>query len=237
MSRFLRIFPGEKDFKEVSEKEYNHVIHPHRIEQLVGERESGLVIALEAELLKFDRPGGRLIEARKWQSESYVRWFARILRMLISFSNEPLTDETGAAYNSLMALASGFQSGFLPDPTFTDRTGALMAIGQGVAVNNSGFFGMQSLVGQSIARSSLFTTQQDAVAIVMSIDQGITIATPGTVNITEIGLFSQIWDTTQAGSANGAQSHITLLAYDQVTSTPFTQGQVAAPKYTLNFTA
>lgn len=35
MSRLLRMYPGETDFKEVNEKEYNHEFHPHEMERMM----------------------------------------------------------------------------------------------------------------------------------------------------------------------------------------------------------
>ena len=258
MSRFLRLFPGETEFREVNEKEYRHDIHPHEVEKMLrnsltpeqkvaleafekslgidqkdpGFAGEGLVCHLEGELLKYDRPHGKLLEARRWPSKSYVRWFARIARMMGSSTGENLEDDTATAYLSIMATDALFTSvaGFVGDPTTTDYTGANMAIGSGVGAEDSGYTNLIVPVANQVARQAVYTTTENAAQITFSVNEGITII-PAAVSITEIGLFAYIQQF------NTGQARRTLQAYDQVASTPFTQGQVAVPKYTLSFVA
>lgn len=258
MSRFMRLFPGETEFREVNEKEYRHDIHPHEIERMLrnsltpeqrvaleafekslgidqkdpGFAGEGLVCHLEGELLKFDRPGGKLLEARRWPSKSYVRWFARIARMMGSGSAETLNNDAAVAYVSSMATdpVTGSQVGLEADPTVTDYTGANMAIGSGVGAEDSGYTNLIVPIANQVARQAVYTTTENAAQITFSVNEGITII-PAAVSITEIGLFAYILPF------NFTTVQRTLMAYDQVAATPFTQGQVAVPKYTLSFVA
>jgi len=258
MSRFLRLFPGETEYREVSEKEYRHDIHPHEVERMLrnslkpaeraaleayeksigidakdpGFAGEGLVCHLEASLEKYDRPGGKLLEAKRWPSKSYVRWFARIIRMSMSQVSETLSNDVAAAYTPAMAVDSVASSvfGLVQDPNTTDYTGANMAIGSGVGAEDSGYTNLIVPVANQVARQAVYTTTENAAQITFSVNEGITII-PAAVSITEIGLFAYILPF------NATTIQRTLMAYDQVTSTPFTQGQVAVPKYTLSFVA
>lgn len=86
------------------------------------------------------------------------------------------------------------------------------------------------------ARTSLHTTQEDASAISMSINEGITISSPAGVTVTEIGLYAYLL-TYNASHDALTSSRMVLLAYDQVTLTTVSQGGVIVPKYTMAFTA
>ncbi len=258
MSRFLRLFPGETEFREVNEKEYRHDIHPHEVEKMLrnsltpeqrvaleafekslgidpkdpGFAGEGLVCHLEGELLKYERPGGKLLEAKRWPSKSYVRWFARIVRMMGSGVAETLQDENAVVYTSDMATDPLFssQAGLVADPTTTDYTGANMAIGSGVGAEDSGYTNLIVPLANQVARQAVYTTTENTAQITFSVNEGITII-PAAVTITEIGLFAYIFQF------NTSAIRRTLMAYDQVAATPFTQGQVAVPKYTLSFVA
>lgn len=257
MSRFLRLYPGETEYRAVSEKEYRHDIHPHEIERMlrnslspanraaleafeksigVSEKDpgfggEGLVCHLEGELLKYDRPGGKLLEAKRWPSKSYVRWFARIIRMIMSGVGETLTDVNALAFTSCMLQDPQFGGGALvPNPNITDYTGANMGIGSGVGAEDSGYTNLIVPVADQVARQAVYTTTENAAQITFSVNEGITIQ-PGAVSITEIGLFGYFFQFNTAAIVR------VLQAYDQVAATPFTQGQVAVPKYTLSFVA
>lgn len=257
MSRFLRLYPGETEYREVSEKEYRHDIHPHEVERMlrnslspesrkaleafekscgISEKDpgfagEGLVCHLEASLEKYDRQGGKLLEARKWPSKSYVRWFARIIRMIMSGVSETLTASDATVFTSVMLNDPLFGGGALvPNPNLTDYTGANMAIGSGVGAEDSGYTNLIIPVADQVARQAVYTTTENAAQITFSVNEGITIQA-GSVAITEIGLFAYLF------VFNTGNILRVLQAYDQVTSTPFTQGQVAVPKYTLSFVA
>lgn len=257
MSRFLRLYPGATEYREVSEKEYRHDIHPHEVERMlrnsmspenrkaleafeksigINEKDpgfagDGLVCHLEASIEKYDRQGGKLLEARRWPSKSYVRWFARIIRQIMSSVNETLTDVNAVVFNSTMNVDPNFgTAGLVANPNLTDYTGANMAIGSGVGAEDSGYTNLIIPVADQVARQAVYTTTENAAQITFSVNEGITIQA-GSVAITEIGLFAYLFN-----SSGGAIMR-TLQAYDQVVSTPFTQGQVAVPKYTLSFVA
>lgn len=255
MARLLRLYPGEKDFKEVSQKEFDHRFHPREMEQMLRkslppedlrkleeferflgvEKDPGfggrsLAAGLEASLSKYDSVGGRLLEARKWPSRSYVRWIARVMRMLFSFVTETLTASDATINTMAYTVEVGSTSGVLQSPTTVERTGANMAIGDGAGAEDSGYTDLISPIDNQVARKSVWTSVEDAVQITFNCAEGITIAAPGGVTVREIGLFCSMQNT------SGVQKRV-LFAYDQVTPTVFTQGQVAVPKYEMDFTA
>ncbi|MEM3000660.1 MAG: hypothetical protein QXP41_00510 [Candidatus Nitrosocaldus sp.] len=125
------MYPGEVDFREVSECEFYKDIHPHDIEDMVGEQSYGLVYSLDASLEVYD-PDKRLVVAKRWPARSYTRWFARIIRMLFSFTNENFTDVNNSSFQTSMTTnnISSTTAGLMGNPNTNPNTGALIGIGQ-----------------------------------------------------------------------------------------------------------
>lgn len=237
MARLLRIYPGETDFKEVNEKEFKHDFHPHEVEKMVDVSEYGLVSFLESEIAVYERPGGKLLEARRWPSRSYVRNFSKLLKMLVSFSAESLTDVNSSLFTPIWVTTSGNTNvGPMASPSITEATGAMLGIGQGVTSEDAGRTNLFVPVALQIARTALYTTTEDTVKIEFSINEGITIAASAGINVSEIGLFSWFNNTGATASSTTSQQ-AAMLAYDQVTVVPVSQGGVVAPKYTMSFVA
>jgi hypothetical protein len=120
----------------------------------------------------------------------------------------------------------------------TTVTGAELAIGNTVATGEeSSFINLKSLVAIQNARKSVATTQEDAAALIMVITAGVTVTTPGGLDISEIGMFARFRSNSPNESSN-APGRRQLLAYDffsPVTNVP--NGGVIAPRYTLSFAA
>jgi len=239
---FLRQYPGEKLFVPVTEKEFGRVIHPHEVEARLGEKDFGLIDYLECEIKVFDRPGGKLLAARRWPAQSYVRWFARIVRMMHSFVNETLTDITGTPFTPTWVVPNNANgtSGFQGQPDISNKVCAQMAVGQGVGAEDSSYFDLIARVGDpQPANKSVVTSQQDAAGVMFFVDQGVTVALIGGANISEVGLFTapipqnQNYQSTPVGGA--FPNRLTLLAYDQITPIAVPQGGVIAPKYTMSY--
>jgi hypothetical protein len=242
MTTFLRQYPGEKLFVPVTEEEFERAIHPHEVEARLGEKDFGLIDYLECSFRLFDKPGGKLLAARRWPAQSYVRWFARIVRMLHSFVPETLTDFTGVAFTPTLVVPNNASGGvgFQGQPDVSNNVCAQMAIGQGVGPEDSSYFDLIARVGDiQPANKSVVTSQQDAAGVAFFIDQGVTVAQIGGASISEVGLYTSPVPQFQNPFATftGGQfpNRRTLLAYDQITPVAVPQGGVFAPKYTLSY--
>lgn len=235
MTRLLRQFPGENLFREVSAKEFAHDFHPHEMEKMFGKGEDGLVVSLETEIAVYERPGGKLLEARRWPSRSFVRNFGRIVRMLFTGVSETVLDIAGTPYHTAMYKNNFGQAALTPDPFQQELAGAALAIGNGVPDEDSGRRCMVSPVAYQTVKNSVYTTTENAVTLAFSITDGLTVNNALGETITEVGLFAQFQSQ---GESNPAQRGIaTLMAYDGVTPLVVSHGGVVVPKYSMAFAA
>lgn len=242
MTTYLRQYPGEKLFVPVTEKEFERAMHPHEIEQRLGEKDHGLIDFLECSFRVFDKPGGKLLIARRFPSQSYTRWFGRIVRMLHSFVSETLTDITGAAFTPSLVVPNNAIGGcgFQGEPAVSVAACAQMAIGQGVGAEDSAYFDLIARIGDpQPANKSVVTTQLDAAWVSFFVDQGVTVAQIGGASISEVGLFTSPVPQGQSPYTTPTPgvfpNRKTLIAYDQITPVAVPQGGVFAPKYTLSY--
>lgn len=242
MTNYLRQYPGEELFRRITRREFKRIIHPHEVERMLGEKDHGLICYLECEIKVFDRPGGRLIHARRFPSRSYTRNMAHILRMMHSFVSETLIDLTGAAFFPTWVVPNNTSGGvgFQGQPDVSNNVCAQMAVGQGVGPEDSSYFNLIAPVGDpQPANKSVVTTQQDAAGVSFFVDQGVTVAAIGGANISEVGLFTapvpQGQNPFSTFAGGNFPNRRTLIAYDQITPIAVPQGGVIAPKYTLAF--
>jgi len=230
MSRFLKLFPGDKDFREVSEREWDVPYEPFKDQNGLGN-----ILGLTADVRVFDRPGGRLLVARKWPSRSFIRNFARLMRMMFSGANVDMLSTAAAPFATKMALDSFFSGhGVMPRRSTIHRSGAGMAVGDGAAAEDHTRSDLVSRIGDIItANGAVATTVDSAATLTLQITQGITIAQSGGITAREIALFLLIpYKDLEPTTTEGAP---TLVAYDGIADTPVAQGGVIAPRYTLNF--
>lgn len=232
MSQFLKLFPGEKDYKEVSEREWVRPFEPFKDQNGFGN-----ILGLSADVRVFDRPGGKLLVAKKWPARSFIRNFPRLMRMMFQITVDvPLLNSAAGSINTGMnqVAGSGQPAGLLPRRSTILASGAAMAVGDGTAVEDHTRNDLVSRVGPIIvANSGVVTTVDSAATLTIEITQGITIGASGGITAREIGLFMFVRD--RDSSPTGTEGEASLMAYDGITATPVAQGGVIAPRYTLNF--
>jgi hypothetical protein len=235
MSTFLKLFPGDKDFREVSEKEWNAPYEPF------GDKGGyGNILGLTADCRVFDRPGGKLLLARKWPSRSFTMNFARLMSSLFSAAQSTLVDTAQNNIDVTMGGSTVFQAGqagLLMRRSEIIGSGAGMAIGDGSGTEDHTREELYQRVGNiAVANGSVALTAQTTATFTFSITHGITIAVAGTTTVREIGLYLFLRRKVSPGhDPTGDEGTPFLVAYDQVTPTPVAQGGVFAPRYTLNF--
>lgn len=230
MSQFLKLFPGDKDFKQVSEREWDAPYDPFK-----DQNGHGNILGLTADVRVWDRPGGKLLVARKWPSRSFIRNFARLMRMMFSGSQLDVFNTAAAPYLTKMAGDSFFGShAFHPNRSLMLGAGAGMAIGDGASAEDHTRSDLVSRIGGvDLANGAVSTTVDSAATLTLQITKGITVAQSGGITAREIALFMFIAfkdsppDTVEGGPV--------LMAYDGIADTPVAQGGVIAPRYTLNF--
>lgn len=227
MTQFLRMFPGETDFKEVNQKEWDVTI------QNPDKDGFGNILNLTADVRVWDKPGGRLLVAKKWPSRSFIRNFARILKMLFSNVNVSLVRNDSALITTGMTTILAGQQGLVPNRNTVGDPGANMAVGDGAPAEDHLRDDLVSRVGPIIgANEGVVTTFDTAATLTLQITQGITISQSGGVTVREIALFMRVFGS---GIGIDNQGYATLIAYDGITATPVAQGGVIAPRYTLDF--
>jgi hypothetical protein len=195
---------------------------------------------MTAEVKVYNKPGGLLKVAKKWPSKSYTRNFARIFRMMCTFTDLNLTNELAAIFNTQMVVTGQGRGGLIPREDFVlqqegGSTGAGMAIGRGVAAEDHTRSEMVDLIAREEARSSVFTGTVDTTTFSFSIVSAFEITAPAGETITEIGLLGYIRDQADNLSSNPTAGRRVLLAYDGTLGTAVSQGGVITPKYTLEF--
>lgn len=235
-TKYLRRFPGKKRFQTVSKDDWEAPM-PHR--DIGG---WGHVLTLEADVRVW-APDGELVAARKWPSRSYIRNFARIMRNLFGESVQ-MADRLGTLrtvqYNN---TGSGFgvmpgldleTTGNVNQSNNPDMTGAGMAIGQGVPAEDHRRNDLVSRVGGVyVARQNVTTPTLTTATTTLQVTSGITNATAGSIDITEMGMF--LFMKVSGGSYSSCVPFSTLLAYDGFSAVPVASGGVIAPRYTMNF--
>lgn len=229
MSQFLKLYPGDKDFRQVSEKEWERPFEAFKDKEGFGN-----ILGLSADIRVFDRPGGKLLLARKWPSRSFIRNFARIVRSLFQTTDIPLLDTAAAALTTCLNTVSSAAGSILPRYDSIIVGGAGMGVGDGVAAEDHLRNDLASRVGPiALAGASVAATVENTSTLTIQITQGITIAVSGGITAREIGLYLFLRD--EDNSATLAEGVPTLVGYDQITPTAVAQGGVIAPRYTLNF--
>jgi len=233
---YLRQFPGKRRFEKVSQDDWGLSLP---LKDIAG---FGHIGRLEADVRVW-APDGELLIARKWQSKSYIRNFARVLRNIFG-QNVQLVDRTGTLRTVAIQNSPGIGSVALT-PSVTqetvspgvqanpDMTGAGFAIGNGVASEQHTRNDLVARVG------GIYTSRQNVRASVLNtatttieVTTGITNGQATTINVTEIGLFLFALPT---GNNPSTVPFSTLMAYDGIASTPVASGGVIAPRYTMDF--
>jgi hypothetical protein len=236
-SPFLRQFPGKRRFERVSEQDWEASLP---VRDIAG---WGHIGRLEADVRVW-RPSGELVSARKFPSRSYIRNFARILRNMFGQAVQ-LVDRNGSSLTTLLNSASGAAAGTGLIPSILIETtnggsaanpedsGASFAIGDGVAAEVHTRNDLVNRVSGIIsARQGLVTTVLNTSTTTLQVTAGIVNGSAASVNVTEIGMYLFIINTSSGASV---VPWSTLLAYDGITSTPVAAGGVIAPRYTLDF--
>lgn len=241
MARLLRMYPGEKDFREVSRKEWDA---PFR--HVADWKGYGVIATMEASLSVFDKPGGDLVVAKKWPSRSYIRNFARVMRNMFSENavggGIDFVDKDAVARRTQLQDPGSTSGGLLPEVPVeatapgldkAPYSGAGFGVGDGVAAEDHTRNDLVNRFGQIIdARNFVRTSVLTTATITLEITGAITNSSSATLNVTEIGMFGYFRRDVDLLTRTGFW---TLLAYDGVTSTPVAVGGVAAPRYTLNY--
>lgn len=229
MTQFLKLFPGDKDYREVSEKEWNRPFEPYEDQNGFGN-----ILGLSADIRVWDRPGGNLVVAKKWPSRSFIRNFARIMRQLFQTTDLTLFTTAGGTITTNVNATGNAGGGILPRQSLVRQGGAGMAVGDGSGSEDHTRNDLISRIGNIIlAGDAVATTVDNTATLTFQITQGITIAQSGGITAREIGLFIFIRD--EDNSASSDNGIATLCGYDQITATPVAQGGVISPRYTLNF--
>jgi hypothetical protein len=228
MTQFLKLYPGEKDYKEVSEREWDV---PLEFPDVNG---WGNPLTLTADVRVWDRPGGKLLVAKKWQSKSFIRNMARIMRNFYSNSTIQLIDTAANPFTTQLNANGQGQAGLVPNRNFQFGTGAGVAVGDGVAILDHSRNDLVSRVGSvQIASDSVSTLVDSSVTLTFQITNGITIAQSGGITAREIALFLFVREVN--ANPTNVEGTPVLVGYDGITATPVAQGGVIAPRYTLNF--
>lgn len=218
--------------------QYNKIFSP---------TEWGEVVSLEAGYQLLDKDG-KLVDERKWKSQSYVRWMGRLIEQMFSGSaagvTNQLTRSDGFSFTPQWASVQGSQGDarFVPRPDESFNGGAMMAIGTGALTGaDSSFFNLKTPFGASPydAIYSVFTTQEDTTAIEFAIQHGITNNSNASITVTEQGLFGRVRDSVNGGASFLNQNpHAVLFAYDEISpGVVVTIGQTFVPRYTLRYQA
>lgn len=229
MTQFLKLYPGEKDFREVSESEWER---PLEFGDVNG---WGNILNLTGDVRVWDRPFGKLLVAKKWPAKSFIRNFARIMRNYFQTANVQVVDINASAFTlSINQNGPGFSGGLVPNRNFVFAAGAAMAVGDGTAIEDHTRNDLVNRVGDLIlANSAVATTVDSTATLTFQITQGITIAASGGITAREIGLFQYLREVNTAPT--NVEGRPSLVAYDGIADTPVSQGGVIAPRYTLNF--
>lgn len=232
-TKYLRLFPGKTRYQSVSKDAWEE---PLPLRDVGG---WGHIGRLEADVRVW-APDGELQIARKWPARSYIRNFARIMRIMFGTTPLDLVDigavSRGTALNNAEAYGLiGTVNQTVGSTGNTELSGAGMAIGDGAAVEDHLRNDLVSRVGGIYsARNNVRTSALTTATTTLEITTGVTNAQASSVNITEIALFLfALEDNDQSGSV----PFRTLLAYDGIASTPVLVGGVIAPRYTLDFPA
>lgn len=228
MTQYLKLFPGDKDFREVSQREWN------RGYEFGDQNGWGNILGLSADVRVWDRPGGKLLVARKWPARSFIRNFARMVRMMFQTADIALLDTAGGNILTNMNQVSSVGSASLMGQRTLNRTyGAGMAVGDGAGSEDHQRNDLISRIGNIVlANESVATTVDDTTTMTLQITQGVTIAQSGGITAREIGMYLFIRPKAGTKDDDGTP---TLMAYDQITPTAVAQGGVISPRYTLNF--
>ncbi len=232
-TKYLRLFPGMKRYQSVSKDDWET---PLPVRDVGG---WGHIGRLEADVRVW-APDGELQIARKWPARSYIRNFARIMRLVFGTTALDLVDIGAVLRGTTLDDTNstgmiGQVSQLVGQAANSELTGAGMAIGDGVAVEDHLRNDLVSRVGGIYsARNNVRTTALTTATTTLEITTGVTNAQAASVNITEIALFLfAVEDNDQVT----AVPFRTLLAYDGIASTPVAAGGVIAPRYTLDFPA
>jgi hypothetical protein len=233
---FLRQFPGKRRFERVNEEDFNAVLP---VKDIAG---FGHIGRLTGEVRVYT-PKKDFQIARKWESRSYIRNFARILRNLFG-QNVQLVDSGGGSVTVMLNNGTGIGGlGLTPEVSLSpgsfgatanpELSGAGFQIGNGVPLESHTRNALVAPVGPIISsRNNVRTSVQNTSTTTLEITTGITNSQAVTVNVTEIGL----WLFFISNAVNrSVVPDITLIAYDGITSTPVATGGVIAPRYTLDF--
>jgi hypothetical protein len=233
---YLRQFPGKSRFEKVSKDDWGLSLP---LKDIAG---FGHIGRLEADVRVW-APDGELLAARKWQSKSYIRNFARILRGFFG-QNVQLVDRQGTLRTVAIQNAPGVgnvalvpqvnqetvNAGSVSNP---DMSGAGFAIGNGVASEQHTRNDLVARVGGIYSsRQNVRATVLNAATTTIEVTTGITNGQATTINVTEIGLFLFAMIL---GVGPAAVPFSTLMAYDGIASTPVASGGVIAPRYTMDF--
>lgn len=195
---------------------------------------------------------GKVMAKHDWESRSLLRWWGRLNRAICEGVAPSLLDVNNAAYSpkthanansDLCRLVPRYDAISLGGGPWTGGTesivtGAELAIGNTVATGEeSSFINLKALIATANARRFVATTQEDTAALIMVITAGITVVTPGGLDISEIGMFARLRSESPL-EGSGALPRRQLMAYDffsPVTNIP--NGGVIAPRYTFSFAA
>lgn len=217
---------------------YNEIFHPSKW---------GEVVSLETSYQLLDKDG-KLVDERKWKSQSYVRWMGRLIEIMFSGSaggaSNQLTASDGTVFTPQWAAIQGGQGDarFVPRPNETFVGGAMMGIGTGALTGaDSSFFNLKTPFGATPydALYSAFTTQEDTTAIEFAVQHGITNNSNASITVTEQALFGRCRASTNDGTTFLNQpAHAVMFAYDEISpGVVVTIGQTFVPRYTLRYQA
>lgn len=232
----FRRFPGKSRFERVSQEDWDAVLP---VKDIAG---FGHIGRLTADIRVMDKHGHLQI-ARKWESNSYIRNFARILRNLFGQNVQLVTVDATAISVGLNNGASVGGAGLTPELSLApggsggsanpETSGAGFQIGNGVPNESHTRNALVAPVSQIISsRMNVRTSVQNTATTTLEITTGITNGQAVTLNITEIGLFLAF---IQNNFNRSVVPFFSLMAYDGITSTPVATGGVIAPRYTLDF--
>lgn len=234
MPQFLKLYPGDKDFKEVSEREWDAPFEPFK-----DQNGHGNILGLTADVRVFDRPGGKIVVAKKWPSRSFIRNFGRTLRSIFAGTSIAIFDSVAGSFETTVGGSTAFQSGgaaVLPRRSAIIGTAAALAVGDGAGAEDHTYNDLLSRVGPIVpASDGVSTTLDNATTLTFQITQGITIAQSGGITAREIGMYIRFRRKFGSPDPTTVEGTPSLVAYDQIAATPVAQGGVIAPRYTLNF--
>lgn len=232
----FRRFPGKSRFERVSQEDWDAVLP---VKDIAG---FGHIGRLTADIRVMSKHGD-LVIARKWESNSYIRNFARILRNLFGQNVSLVNIDASVIPTALLNGASAAGVGLTPELSFQpagaggsanpEQSGAGFQIGNGVPNESHTRNALVAPVSPVISsRNNVRTSVQNTSTTTLEITTGITNGQAVTVNVTEIGLFLFFM---QNNFNRSIVPYQTLIAYDGIASTPVATGGVIAPRYTLDF--